>query len=265
VGLVELRLDRMASFDLETLIRAARHPLIVTCRPRREGGAFAGSERERLEILGRAASLGVAWVDVEWDAVEAFGAVRPAGPTRILVSRHVLDGPLPDPARELATLADGADAVKLVGRAFRPTDAAPMLRLLGSSPVPLVGLLMGEAGRPARLLAPAFASCLLTYVALSLDERTASGQPTLTEALDRYGLHQVGPHTRALLHLCADRHQAAAVEARNAASGSLHVPLVAPVAEWPSLRRAFEPVVAVVAATDSAIEPAEPAPCSSRP
>src|SRR5919107_2422619 len=66
--LVELRLDSMARPDPEAALADRRKPAIVTCRPRREGGMFRGSEEERLRILARAHALGAEFIDVEWDA-----------------------------------------------------------------------------------------------------------------------------------------------------------------------------------------------------
>src|SRR5436305_15284837 len=72
IGMAEVRLDLMDSFDLPRLIAAAPCPLIITCRPPREGGRFAGSEAERLDILAQAMDPGWAYVDVGWACLEAL-------------------------------------------------------------------------------------------------------------------------------------------------------------------------------------------------
>src|SRR5579885_1582129 len=76
ISLAEIRLDLMASFDLPRLVAEAPCPLIVTCRPPREGGAFSGPEAERLDILTQAMNLGCAYVDSEWDSLPALTARR---------------------------------------------------------------------------------------------------------------------------------------------------------------------------------------------
>ena len=43
----EFRLDLIRNPRLGSLLLSTRRPVIVTCRPRWEGGAFRGSETER--------------------------------------------------------------------------------------------------------------------------------------------------------------------------------------------------------------------------
>src|SRR5512135_1246398 len=66
--LVELRLDAVRDVDLPAALSGRRTPVIVTCRPRREGGAFGGAEAERLALLRAAARLGSEYVDIEFDS-----------------------------------------------------------------------------------------------------------------------------------------------------------------------------------------------------
>src|SRR5262249_10496757 len=62
--LVELRLDLMNSFDMRLLLRDRPCPVVITCRPTREGGRFGGDEASRIGILRDAISLGADFVDV---------------------------------------------------------------------------------------------------------------------------------------------------------------------------------------------------------
>jgi 3-dehydroquinate dehydratase/shikimate dehydrogenase len=226
IAMAEVRLDLMETFDLARLIGEAPCPLIITCRPPREGGRFPGSEAERLAVLAEAMRLGCAYVDIEWDSVAAL----PAHPrTRVIASRHWTDR-MPDqlwPA--YAELRAHADAVKLVGMARSPADMLPIFDLLRHAPGPLVAIAMGEAGRLTRVLAPCFASCLLTYGASEATTITAAGQLSVDELADVYHLRHVGPHTAVHLHLCASAASAKAVTEKNAAvtpGADLHVPLI---------------------------------------
>ena len=45
--------------------------MIVTCRPKSEGGHFKGSEEERRSILSDALALGAEYVDLEWNGSRA--------------------------------------------------------------------------------------------------------------------------------------------------------------------------------------------------
>src|SRR5690242_15911347 len=66
--LVELRLDTVTEPDVRGALAGRSRPVIVTCRPRWEGGQFSGSEEERLRILAEALDAGAEFVDVEWKA-----------------------------------------------------------------------------------------------------------------------------------------------------------------------------------------------------
>src|SRR5262249_46476415 len=114
ISLAEIRLDLMASFDLPRLIGEAPCPLIITCRPSREGGAFSGTENERLDILAQAMDLGCTYIDGEWDCIGAL-AERRSSATRLIVSRHWTDRMPADLWATYEALRSQADVVKLVG------------------------------------------------------------------------------------------------------------------------------------------------------
>jgi 3-dehydroquinate dehydratase/shikimate dehydrogenase len=228
IGMAEIRLDLMKSYELERLINEAPCRLIITCRPPREGGQFKGSEAERLDILRQAIDLRCAFVDVEWDSVAALRRPRHTA-TQLIVSRHWLN----DMPSTLLPIYKGlrlhADVVKLVGRANNLSEILPVLSFLRQSTSPVIGLAMGEAGQLTRLLAPCFGQCLLTYAALTSATATAAGQLTIDEMSQLYHLNDVGPHTAIHLHLCANTASAEQVAHRNSAARPgevLHLPVV---------------------------------------
>lgn len=234
--IAEIRLDLMESFDLAQLIREAPCPLIITCRPPREGGRFAGSEVERLAILRQAIQLECAYVDIEWDSLAALRQ-RPNTRTRVIVSRHWMDEMPTELRSAYNALKHEADVVKLVGMARRVTDIFPVFELLQQAVKPVIAIAMGEAGRLTRLLSPCFNSCLLTYGAPSPEAVNAPGQLTVAEMVDVYKLHLVHPQTNITLHLCANKDAAdMAVEQNSHATGeALHVGLVVTAEEIPEL------------------------------
>ncbi|NEP05231.1 MAG: type I 3-dehydroquinate dehydratase [Okeania sp. SIO2G4] len=128
VSLAEIRLDLMAEFDVERLIAASPCQLILTHRPIREGGKFAGSETERLQPLLKAIELGAAHVDIEWDTVASLLAQKPASPSQIMVSHHTFDGMPSDLTGLHRKLSQsGADIVKVVGFAKQAADTVEMI------------------------------------------------------------------------------------------------------------------------------------------
>lgn len=238
IGLAEVRVDQMAACDLERLLAEAPVPLVITCRPVREGGAFRGAEAERLALLRRAMELGCAYVDLEWDSVGALE--RPPGsPTRVIVSRHWFDQTPPDLLALEAGLRPHADVVKLVGTTRAPADLLPVLALLQGARGPVIGIGMGAEGVLTRLLAPCFAACLLTFGAPAAAAGTAPGQLTIDTLCERYHLHRASPHTRLRLTLAPDA--AAPLEGSGAPDGSL---LDLRLPATPDHRRVAEQLVA---------------------
>jgi len=152
-GLIELRLDAAppGDLDLEALLIARPRPALVTCRPPREGGAWGGSEAERLALLARAAELGAEWVDVEHDAVDALPPL-PEG-TGLVVSRHAFDAGAAPPVDELlASVRHPRAALGKVALAVRSSEAAlAFLRRAAAEPGPVLAVPMGPAGLVGRV------------------------------------------------------------------------------------------------------------------
>src|SRR5689334_7375993 len=91
IGLAEVRLDLMASFDVDKLVAASPVPLVLTCRPERERGGFTGPEPERLAVLRAAYDAGAAYIDVETGSSLEQVAGWDGSPTRIIASQHWYD------------------------------------------------------------------------------------------------------------------------------------------------------------------------------
>ena len=189
--LVEYRLDGMTDFDLERLIAASPLPAIITCRSRREGGHFAGSEAERRALLHEAVTRGAAFVDAEATVLPELAA-RPHPHTCLIGSRHDFAGMLGDWATTGRHLrAQGADIVKLAGMAGHPDDVLTPLAWLDRLDGPGIGIAMGEHGLATRLLAPRFPRAFLTFAAADEATATAPGQLSATSLVADFGFWQI--------------------------------------------------------------------------
>ena len=124
--LVELRLDGVADVDVAGALEGRTRPVIVTCRPAWEGGAFRGSEEERLRLLGEAIRLGAEFVDVEWRADRA--GLPASARTRLVLSLHDYDGVPPDLAARVRSMraSAGQGVIKI---AVKTTTIADCVRL----------------------------------------------------------------------------------------------------------------------------------------
>jgi 3-dehydroquinate dehydratase type I len=190
--MVELRIDRIHRPDLSLLVGARPGALLVTNRRRKEGGFFAGPEKDRVDLLAEAAKRGADFVDVEASTGEsligwlASAVRRKAGTTKLIVSHHDFQG-TPSWAGLLRRFhscrAFGPHAVKIVTYARSAEDNLRLLRLIPRSLAEgqlIIAFCMGPHGRISRILAPLLGS-FLTYASLRKGEESAPGQWTVGE------------------------------------------------------------------------------------
>ena len=188
--LIELRLDSVSDPSAAAALAGRRKPVIITCRPRSEGGGFDGSEDERRSILSDALSLGAEFVDLEWKS-RCADLVEQTGGRRVVMSHHDFDGMPSDlPQMVQAMLATGAEVIKVAVTARRLADTLTLKALGQQSRVPMVLVAMGDAGIPSRILASWFGS-FWTYAG----DGVAPGQISATRMLDEFGFRRIGPRT----------------------------------------------------------------------
>nr|UIP35190.1 bifunctional 3-dehydroquinate dehydratase/shikimate dehydrogenase 2 [Leucojum aestivum] len=202
---VEIRIDHLSAFDprrdLEFLIKNRQIPVLITYRPKWEGGQYEGDDIKRFEALHLAMELGAEYVDIELKvALEFFDFIsgkRPEG-TKIIVSSHNYE--FTPSSEDLGSLvariqAVGADIVKIATFAVDICDVARMFQVLVHCQVPIIGLCMGERGVISRILCPKFGG-YLTFGTLGVGKESAPGQPTMSALLDTYRIKQIGADTK---------------------------------------------------------------------
>lgn len=207
--LAELRVDLMESFDLERMLTGRPLPVIVTCRPVREGGQWWGTEEKRLAVLRQAASLGAEYVDLEWDAAAEMDTLDRSR-TKVILSRHDFTRMPTDLSAQVAALwAEGPDIIKIVGTARSLADCAPVLGTMRAAARPTIAVAMGAYGLITRLLAFRCPHAFLSFAApdqalassapLAADgaeSGTAPGQLRLSTVLKVYRVRSVSANTR---------------------------------------------------------------------
>ena len=238
IGLAEVRLDLMRSFDIEELVAKSPVPLILTCRPERDRGGFTGNESERTGILRSAWESGCAYIDVEVDSLDQVSGWGSGSPTRIIASQHWFGHTPADLRDRYLDLRDRCAVVKLVGTAQSAMDVLPVLELLRDATTPVIAMAMGAPGTSTRIMAPAFPQCLLTYGAAGPAGQTAPGQITVEEMTDRYALHLVTAGTRVYVHVVstdAQHQEVLRAQDRAVPGAELHVPVTASNPALPAL------------------------------
>ena len=190
VELLEIRLDRLGMKSLPNV--KTRLPLVATCRAKKDGGSFRGSEKERIAVLKRAAELGFDYVDMELEMQEAptiSEEIRELG-CKLIVSHHVMKVTPPSEAiseiqaRELKL---NPDICKIVTYAQSHEDNLTLLNAIPkmSQRSNVVCFAMGDKGKISRILSPMFGAHF-TIAALDKERTTAPGQMTVDELIEAW-------------------------------------------------------------------------------
>jgi 3-dehydroquinate dehydratase/shikimate dehydrogenase len=228
--LVELRLDSVADPDVTAALAGRTTPVIVTCRPEWEGGAFKDSESERRKILESALEQGAEYVDVEFKAGFAPDLLAATGGKRIVLSTHDFEGVPADLIdRVRAMRAARAEIVKVAVTSHSLSDNLRLLQLERAPNTILIG--MGSPGAPTRVLAAHFHS-LWSYAG----DGYAPGQISAARMLNEFRFRELTAQTAIygvvgspLTHSVSPAMHNAAFRA--AGVDAVYVPMVASSAE----------------------------------
>lgn len=195
--MVEVRIDGVADPDAAAAVEGRRRPVIVTCRPRWEGGRFDGSEEERCRLLADAVRAGAEFVDVEAQASFVPEIARMRRRDRGLVlSRHFFGEPPADLAGVAGAMrARGAEVIKLAFEARRLMDVVPLFPLAdqlsreaADGETGHVLIAMGPAGVPSRILGRRLRSRWI-YAG----QAAAPGQLPVKRLVDEFHIRRVPP------------------------------------------------------------------------
>jgi len=186
--MVELRLDTVRDPDVAGALLGRRLPAIVTCRPKWEGGCFAGSEEERKRLLSEALACGAEYVDVESTA--GFEDLVTQAGRRVVLSFHDFAGVPRDLETRLRIMrGTGAQVVKVAVKTQKLSDVLS-LRALSAGGDDMVVIGMGEPGVVTRVLPSRFHSAW-TYAG----ELAGVGQLAPEVMLREFRVRDIGPQT----------------------------------------------------------------------
>lgn len=211
--MLELRSDYLKNLtpDLaEQLIRPIREgigrnvELIFTCRDPEEGGKNDYPAQLRINVLERAISCGVDFVDCEYrNYVSGIfkeridEALSQAESCRLILSVHNFDAPFED----LESLAEeikntnGRAVPKLVYKAKHINDCFAGFDLLSDwGDKDIILLCMGEAGVISRILAGRFGS-MVSFASTDPESASAPGQVTIDELKNVYRFDEINKDT----------------------------------------------------------------------
>jgi 3-dehydroquinate dehydratase/shikimate dehydrogenase len=185
------------------LIENGAATAIATCRCKENGGRFAGSNTEAVDILFKAAEAGFQLVDVELESAEklpkaTLEKLRATG-AALIVSHHDFHA-TKDLDGILARIAPfEPEFIKIVATARSLSDNITLMRFLekveDSHNSSVVGICMGEAGVISRVLGLRAGSAF-TFAAATQGEETAPGQIAARTLLETYRVDQLDAATK---------------------------------------------------------------------
>ena len=160
----QLELDAIdAEASIKAISSSIETPLLITCRPQRQGGHYPGSEDDRISVLKAAIASKPNWIDLEVDidSPKREELVKLVGNgTSIIASLHSLEK-IPSASEIAQDVMDAQEMGDLVKACFYTKDRKDALRIFESAlqlkssgaSYSLMGL--GPGGDWSRIHAPA--------------------------------------------------------------------------------------------------------------
>lgn len=189
---VEARLDFLPQDQVMAGALAMDKGMAVfTLRPKDQGGKFAGTEEERIRLLGKLAEARPMLVDIELSTLQAndnLADYLELASIPTLVSWHDFSGtPTNDElAKILMEMRIYSNYIKLVTTATSVGDSLRLMNLyenaIGLHPIIFA---MGEAGVMTRILSAMYGA---PYTYAALESAVAPGQLTVAQMKKLYGM-----------------------------------------------------------------------------
>lgn len=198
VDIIELRLDYISEKEeaevcLVKSLKNTPKPIIVTNRPKREGGNYSGSEDDRLSLLQKAIELGANYVDIEFDSIKHISR---RDSSKIIISHHNFKETPHNINKIYADICQcKPDVAKIVTYAKDITDNLRIFELLKIANIPTISFCMGEFGHISRILTRKFGG-LLTFASLTKGKESAPGQLTVDALSSIYHFKKTNKDTR---------------------------------------------------------------------
>jgi 3-dehydroquinate dehydratase / shikimate dehydrogenase len=192
--LLEIRLDRFGKApELGELLAKKPKPVIMSCRRPQDGGAWDGTEEERLALLRQCIISKADYVEIELDVADQIRRFPPA--QRVISYTNLQETPA-----DIADIYEQAqkknpDVIKLVTLARTPEEAWPLVQILAKPRVPTVVVGLGKPGIMLSILGKRIGAPW-TYAALERGMEAYPGQATVSDLNNVYHYPAIGKGTR---------------------------------------------------------------------
>jgi 3-dehydroquinate dehydratase/shikimate dehydrogenase len=194
--IVELCLDRLVKEpDVSDLIAGIDKPVMISCRRKRDGGQFEGSDEQRLTLLRQAIVSGPAYIELDYEDAQT---IPKFGDTKRVISYTSLKKPFgKDEIEEIFGEARqlNCDVVKFTWPTPTLEAVWPLLSAVAKKrDIQAVGMGLGSAGMTFSLLGRKYGSPWI-YAALEKGMEAYDDQPTVGELDDYYGWRDIDSGT----------------------------------------------------------------------
>ncbi len=196
--IVELGLDNLLKEpNVAELMEDIPKPILISCRSKEQGGAWEGTDAERIVLLRQAIVAGPAYIELD---LETAKSIPRFGKTKRVISYTSLDRPLSSNIDAIFEQAKkvNADVVKFTWPTPTLEAAWPLLSAVSKKrEIPVVGLGLGRAGLTFSLLGRKYGSPWI-YAALEKGMESFEGQATVFELDETYGWRNIDAQTKFL-------------------------------------------------------------------
>jgi 3-dehydroquinate dehydratase / shikimate dehydrogenase len=204
--MIELRLDCLLPEELQRvdelqpLFDKLNLPLIVTLRPAGQGGTRKLDSETRNGSWFSWPQAPQVWRDMELDLVRRRSEnLSQAEASQLICSYHDFAGTPEDVEHAYRRLAaTPARVLKLATQAYDVMDCLPLFKLLEQARQDqreIIAIAMGPSGLATRILGPS-RGAFLTFAAMDQESSTATGQLTVSELRDLYGIDRINLETQ---------------------------------------------------------------------
>lgn len=194
--LVELCLDRLIKEpDVGDLLEGIDKPILISCRTKRDGGQFEGTDEQRMTILRQAIIADPAYIELDFETAQAiprFGNVK-----RVIAYTSMKKAFSKEDIEDIFTEAKqlDADVVKFTWPTPTLEAAWPLLSAVSKKrDLPAVGLGLGRAGMTFSLLGRKYGSPWI-YAALEKGMEAFDDQATVGELDEIYRWRDIDDKT----------------------------------------------------------------------
>ncbi len=192
--LLEVRLDRFGKApEVGELLTHKPKPVIMSCRRQRDGGAWQGSEEERLALLRQCIISKADYIEIELDVANQ---IRPFPPSKRVISYTNLEE---TPANLAEIYAEAQkkspDIIKLVTLARTSEEAWPLVQILAKPALPTVVVGLGKPGVMLTVWGKKMGAPW-TYAALERGMEAYPDQPTVHALNSVYHYRAIDRATR---------------------------------------------------------------------